>query len=150
MDLQARVDEELKAAMKARDADRLSVLRMLKSALKNAAIEAGGAEVRLDESTALAVVRKESKKRHDAIEGFTKGNRPELAAKERAELEMLGTFLPKPFSPEEIAALLDRCIAETGATGKAQMGLVMKRATELAGGRVDGKTLSQTLSPRLT
>jgi uncharacterized protein YqeY len=149
MDLQARVDEELKIAMKARDAERLSVLRMLKSALKNAAIEAGGADVRLSEGAALAVVRKEAKKRQDAIEGFTLGNRPELAARERAELEVLGTFLPQPLSTEDLAALLDRCIAETGATGKAQMGLVMKRATELAQGRVDGRTLSQALSARL-
>ena len=150
MDLPSRVDEEIKAAMKARNADRLAVLRMLKSALKNAAIEAGGADFKLEESAALAVVRKEAKKRQDAFEAFTQGNRPELAEKERAELEVLGSFLPQPFSPEELAALLDRCIAETGATGKAQMGLVMKRATELAQGRADGRTLSQALASRLS
>jgi uncharacterized protein YqeY len=149
MDLPIRVDEEIKAAMKARNADRLLVLRMLKSALKNAAIEAGGADVRLSEEAALAVVRKEAKKRRDAIEGFTMGNRPELAAKEGAELEVLESFLPQPLSEEELNGLLDRCIAETGATGKAQMGMVMKRALELSQGRVDGRTLSAALSAKL-
>jgi uncharacterized protein YqeY len=150
MDFQARVDEELKTAMKARAADRLLVLRMLKSALKNAAIELGGADFRLDDSAALAVVRKEAKKRHDAIDGFTQGHRPDLAEKERLELEILGTFLPKALSPEELSDLISRCIAETGATAKSQLGIVMKRATELAAGRADGKTLSQAIAARLS
>src|SRR3954468_24572454 len=113
MDFQARIDEDLKSAMKARETERLGVLRMLKSSLKLASIEQGGAEARLDDASAMAVVRKEVKKRQDAIEGFEKGNRPELAAKERAELEVLQAYLPRALSAEELSALVAEAIAET-------------------------------------
>src|SRR6478609_732648 len=115
MDFQTRIDNDMKEAMKAREADRLSVIRMLKSALKNAAIEQGGAEARLDDAAAMSVVRKELKKRQDAIEGFQKGNRPELAEKERAEAEILNGYLPKGLSEEELKALVAECIKELGA-----------------------------------
>src|SRR4051812_29394138 len=142
MDFQARIDNDLKEAMKAREAERLGVLRMLKSALKMASIEQGGAEARLDDAAALAVVRKELKKRQDSIAGFEKGNRPELAAKEKSEAEILQKYLPQPLSPDELQALVTSVIAELGATSKAQMGQVMKLATERAGGRADGRALS--------
>jgi uncharacterized protein YqeY len=149
MDFQARIDSDLKEAMKARQADRLNVLRMLKSALKNVAIERGGADLVLDEATATSVVRKEVKKRQDSIEGFRKGNRPELAAKEEAELEMLSAYLPQALSPEELQSLVAACITEAGATSKAQMGAVMKLANERAAGRADGKALSAAVSAQL-
>lgn len=142
MDFQTRIDNDLKEAMKAREADRLGVLRMLKSALKMASIEQGGAEARLDDPAALAVVRKELKKRQDSIAGFEKGNRPELAAKEKGEAEILQAYLPEPLSPEELQALVAGVVAELGATSKAQMGQVMKVANERAAGRADGKALS--------
>ncbi|MDB6155564.1 MAG: aspartyl-tRNA amidotransferase subunit [Chthoniobacteraceae bacterium] len=148
MDFQDRIDEDLKTAMKARQADRLGVIRMLKSALKNASIEQGG--LKLDEASALAVVRKEVKKRQDAIEAFQKGNRPELAEREQAELETLANYLPQPFSEEELAGLVARAVAETGATSRAQMGAVMKLANELAAGRADGKALSQAVAAQLS
>ena len=150
MDFQTRIDNDLKEAMKAREADRLSVIRMLKSALKNAAIEQGGAEARLDDASAMAVVRKELKKRQDAIEGFQKGNRPELAEKERAEAEILSAYLPKSLSEEELKALVAECIAEVGATSKAQMGQVMKLANERAAGRADGRALSAAVAAQLS
>jgi uncharacterized protein YqeY len=149
MDFQARIDSDLKEAMKARQADRLNVLRMLKSALKNVAIERGGADLVLDEATATSVVRKEVKKRQDSIEGFRKGNRPELAAKEEAELEMLSAYLPQPLSQDELQSLVRTCIAEAGASSKAQMGAVMKLANERAAGRADGKALSAAVSAQL-
>jgi uncharacterized protein YqeY len=149
MDFQARVDEELKVAMKARQADRLSVLRMLKTALKNAALDKGGAEARLDDASAQAVVRNEVKRRQDAVESYEKGGRPELAVKEREEMEVLAGFLPQQLSAAELEELVGRAIAEIGATTKAQMGQVMKRATELAEGRADGRALSQAVSARL-
>jgi uncharacterized protein YqeY len=149
MDFQARIDEDLKTAMKAREAERLGVLRMLKSALKLASIEQGGAEARLDDVAALAVVRKELKKRQDSIEGFEKGNRPELAAKEKSEAEILQAYLPQAMSPDELAALVDAAIAEAGATSKAQMGAVMKLATQKAAGRADGKALSAAVAAKL-
>lgn len=150
MDFQARIDNDLKEAMKAREAERLGVLRMLKSALKNAALEQGGAEARLDDVAAMAVVRKEMKKRQDAIEGFEKGGRPELAEKERAEAVFLQAYLPQPFSPEELQKLVAECIAEAGATSKAQMGAVMKLATERAAGRADGRALSSAVNAALS
>ncbi len=149
MDFQARIDQDLKEAMKAREAERLGVLRMLKTALKNASIEQGGAEARLEDAAAAAVVRKELKKRQDAVEGFEKGNRPELAAKERAEAEILQAYLPQPLSAPELEALVAAVIAEVGATSKAQMGQVMKAATERAAGRADGRALSTAVGAQL-
>jgi uncharacterized protein YqeY len=149
MDFQDRVDADIKEAMKAKQTMRLGVLRMLKSALKNAAIELGGADVRLAETAALAVLRKEAKKRQDSIDGFQNGGRPELAEKEREELDFLADYLPKPLSAAEVEALVSGVIAELGATSKAAMGQVMKLAAERAGGRIDGRALSAAVSARL-
>jgi len=149
MDFQARIDNDLKEAMKAREAERLNVIRMLKSALKMAAIEKGGADARLDEPAALAIVRKELKKRQDSIEQFTKGNRPDLAEKERAEAVMLETYLPKGLSPDEISAIVREAIAEAGATSKAHTGAVMKLAVAKAAGRADGRALSAAVAAAL-
>jgi hypothetical protein len=150
MSFQAQIDQDIKEAMKAKQPERLGVIRMLKSALKNLAIEKGGINFELDDATALAVVRKEMKKRQDSIESFEKGNRPDLAAKEKSEAEILAAYLPKAMTPEEIAALVKDVIAESGATSKAQMGAVMKLATERAAGRADGKTLSAAVNSQLS
>ncbi len=115
-----------------RDAERLSVLRMVKSALTNAAIEKHGAAGGLADSEAVGVIRKQVKQRLDSIESFEKGGRPELAAKERKEIEFLTEYLPKPLEEDEIDQLVKDAIAQAGATSKAQMGAVMKIATEKA------------------
>ncbi len=88
MTISEQVDHDIKEAMKARQADRLSVLRLLKSAVKNAAIEKGGQAGVLDDAEATAVIRKQVKQRQDSIESFEKGSRPELAAKEKAEIDI--------------------------------------------------------------
>ena len=149
MSLQQQIDNDLKEAMKAREAERLGVLRMLKAALKNVAIEKGGAAAVLDDAEATAVIRKQVKQRQDSIEGFTKGGRPELAAREQAEMEILNAYLPKAMSPEDLAALVAEAIAEAGATSKAQMGAVMKIASAKAAGRADGKALSLEVQRQL-
>ncbi len=149
MTFQERIDNDLKEAMKAREADRLGVLRMLKSALKNASIEKGGMSAQLDDTEAMAVIRKQVKQRQDSIESFEKGGRPELAEKEKLEVEILNNYLPKQLSPEEISTLVKEAIAEAGATSKAQMGAVMKIANAKAAGRVDGKTLSAEVQKQL-
>ena len=149
MSFQEQIDQDLKAAMKAQQAERLGVIRMLKSALKNASIEKGGMQYVLDDASALAVVRKEMKKRQDSIESFEKGNRPELAAKEKSEAAILAAYLPQALSAEELAALVAACIAETGATSKKEMGAVMKLANERAAGRADGRALSAAVSAQL-
>jgi uncharacterized protein YqeY len=149
MDFQARIDNDLKEAMKAREAERLGVLRMLKTALMNAAIEQGGVTTRLDETAASSVIRKELKKRQDSVESFIKGGRPELAAKEQSEAAILSAYLPQALSADELTALVRECVAEAGATSKAQMGAVMKLATAKAAGRADGRALSAEVGKQL-
>jgi len=149
MTLAERIDHDLKEAMKAREAERLSTLRMVKSAFKYAAIEKDGAGAVVDDETAMTVLRKQIKQREDAASGFEQGGRPELAAKEKAEIVLLAAYLPKGFSPEEITELVKEAIAEVGATSKAQMGAVMKVAQAKAAGRADGKSLSQEVQKLL-
>jgi len=149
MSLVARIDDDLKKAMLARAAERLSVLRMLKSAVKYAAIESGGASAIPSDADVIAVLRKEVKKRHDSIAGYESGGRPEQAAKEKAEIAILEEYLPASLSPEEIEAIVKGAIAEVGATGKAQMGAVMKAAQAKAAGRVEGRVLSQLVQKLL-
>jgi len=142
MTFQARIDQDIKAAMLARESAKLGVLRMLKSALMNAAIEKHGAGGALDDSDALAIVRKEIKKRQDSVEAFDKGGRPEMAASEKAEIDILHTYLPQQLSADEVTNLVQAAIAEAGATTRKDMGAVMKILNEKAAGRVDGRTLS--------
>jgi uncharacterized protein len=149
MTIQEEIDADLKDAMRSRNAERLSVLRMVKAALTNAAIEKRGAAGGLADSDALGVLRKQVKQRRDSIESFEKGGRPELAAKERKEIEVLTEYLPKPFGEDELDELVKEAIAQAGATSKAQMGAVMKIATEKAAGRVEGKRLSQAVQKAL-
>ena len=148
MTLPERIDSDLKDAMRAKDAAKLGVLRMLKSALKYSAIEKS-AEGQLDDAEAAQVIRKQVKQRQDSIEQFEKGGRPELAAKEKEELLILNAYLPKGLEAEELAALVREAIAEIGATSKAQMGAVMKALQAKVAGRADGKTLSQEVSKQL-
>jgi uncharacterized protein YqeY len=149
MTLQERIDSDLKDAMRAKNAGRLNVLRMLKSALRYAAIEKSSDD-QLDDAAATQVIRKQVKQRQDSIESFEKGGRPELAAKEKEELEMLNAYLPKGMNAEELAAMVRETIAEVGATSKAQMGAVMKAMQTKAAGRADGKTLSAEVSKQLS
>jgi uncharacterized protein YqeY len=149
MTLAEQIDHDLKEAMKARDAARLGTLRMLKSALKYAAIEKSGADAVVDDETAVTVIRKQIKQREDAAEGFEKGGRPDSAASERAEIEVMNIYLPAALSAEELASIVKEAIAESGATGKAQMGAVMKLAQAKAAGRADGKSLSAEVQKHL-
>src|SRR5216684_2371090 len=149
MSLLQRIDSDLKAAMRARDTRKLGVLRMLKSALKYAAIAKSGAEAELSDAEAAQVVRKQVKQRQDSIESFEKGGRAELAAKEKEELLILDAYLPQAMSSDELAKVVRETIAETGATSKAQMGGVMKALQAKVAGRADGKTLSQEVQKQL-
>ena len=142
MTLQQRVDSDLKEAMRAKEGTKLGVLRMLKSALKYAAIAKSDAEAELSDAEAIQVIRKQAKQRQDSIESFEKGGRTELADKEKEELAILNTYLPQAMSAEELEKVVRETIAELGATSKAQMGAVMKALQAKAGGRADGKTLS--------
>ncbi len=147
MSAQARLLGEIKAAMLARDAERLSTLRLLKSAIGYAQIERKTDS--LSEADFVAVVQKEVKKRRDAIEQYDKGGRPELAEKEKREILVLETFLPKALSPEELEQLVKATIQELSATSKKQMGPVIKAVQAKAAGRADGKSISAVVGKLL-
>src|SRR5205823_11939408 len=114
MTLQERVDSDLKEAMRAKDATKLGVLRMLKSALKYAAIAKSGAEAELSDAEVAQVIRKQVKQRQDSIESFEKGGRAELVEKEKEELAILNGYLPQSMSADEISKIVRETIAEAG------------------------------------
>lgn len=147
--LSARIVEDMKTAMKAKDTLALNVVRGLKSAIKYAAIEKHGADGELDDTDAIAVIRKEIKKRQDSVASYEQAKREDLADIEKAEIAVLEKYLPVGLTADEISALVEKVIAELGATSKKDMGGVMKKVQELAAGRADGKALSTEVSKRL-
>jgi hypothetical protein len=150
MTLSQRIDSDLKEAMRAKDAAKLGVLRMLKSAMKYGAIEKSGADAELSDADAVQVIRKQAKQRQDSIDSFEKGGRPELVAKEKAELVILNSYLPQQMSADELAKVVRQTIVEVGATSKTQMGAVMKALQAKVAGRADGKALSTEVTRQLS
>ena len=141
MSLEQTLTADIVTAMRAKDATRLTALRMLKSALTNKSIEKGRA---LEATEELQVVSMLVKQRRDSIEQFTKGGRVDLADKEQAEIAVLDAYLPASASDEEIAAAVKAAVAEPGATTAKDMGKVMKAAiAALAGKTVDGKKVNE-------
>ncbi len=149
-DFSTTLMDDIKTAMKAKDSASLTVLRALKSAIKNAAIEKGGADAELDEAESLAVIRKQIKQRHDSITQFEDAGRAELADIEKAEVVILEKYLPTPLAEDEVSKIVAEAISETGASSKADMGKVMKAVQEKAEGRADGKMLSQLVMKALS
>ena len=143
-----RIQKDLTEAMKAREELRLSVLRMVKSALKNKEIE----KIRpLDDAEALQIVQTLVKQRRESIEQFTKGGRVDLAEKETREIAILETYLPSAPSDAEMDSAIEAAVAETGANSPKQMGAVVKAArTQLPGKTIDGKALSDRVRERLS
>lgn len=148
--LQDRIPQDLKEAMKAKDSLRLTVIRALKTALTNAAIEKGGLGTELDDAEVISIIRKQLKQRQDSFQQFTDAGRNELADKEKAEMGVLESYLPAAMTTEEVVALVEAVIAETGASTKADMGKVMGLLQKRSEGRADGKTLSQEVAKRLS
>lgn len=144
--LTEQVRADMTEAMKARSAEKLSTIRMLQSALKNEQINVGH---ELTDEEAMIVIRKAVKQRQDSIEQYTKGNRPELAAKEASEMEVLKAYLPPEISDEELEAGMREIVALTGAQSKKDMGKVMKEATARFKGRVDGKKIQEIVGKLL-
>jgi uncharacterized protein YqeY len=149
-ELSQQITEDMKTAMRAKDTVALNTIRMLKSSIKNAAIEKGGADAELDDTEISNVIRKEVKKRQDSIEQYEKAGRDELAEQEKVEIEVLNRYLPEPLAEEEIAKIVDEAIAEVGATSRKEMGQVMKIVQEKTAGRADGKTLSRAVMSKLS
>ena len=147
MTLKERIVTDLTAAMKAQDAPRLSTLRMVKAAVQNRQIEKGG-ELSDEETTKL--LQSLVKQRRDSVEQYEKGNRPELAEKERAEIAVIEGYLPRAATREEIEQAVAAAISETGASSMKEMGAVMKAAqARLAGRAADGRTVSEIVKARL-
>jgi uncharacterized protein len=150
VNLPERVDSDLKTAMREKNATKLGVLRMLKAAMMNAAIEKSGAQAQLSDADATQVIRKQLKQRQDSIESFEKGGRAELAAKENEELSILQSYLPQAMSADDVSKVVRETISEVGATSRAQMGAVMKALQAKVAGRADGKTLSAEVQKQLS
>lgn len=142
MSLYTTILEQLSAAMKAQDAERLGVLRLIKAALLNVLKETGVTE--LDDAAVIAVLQKEAKKRRESIEAFTQAQRPELAEQEQKELAIIEAYLPAQLSDDEIKVMVEEVITEMGKENfGAVMGAVMKRvAGQADGGRVKAITQS--------
>lgn len=147
MKIVEQVEKDLMAAMKAREELRLSVLRMMKAALKNKQIELSKP---LEDEEAFAVLRTLVKQRRDSVEQFRKGGREDLASKEEAEIKIIQGYLPAAAGDEEIEAAVAAAIAETGATSAKDLGKVMKTAmARLAGKNADGKRVNEIARRKL-
>lgn len=146
MRLKERLNEDMKAAMKAREELRLSVLRLARAAIVNAEVAKG---TELDEAGVVEVLEKEAKKRRESIAEFTKAGRTDLADKEQKELEILTAYLPQPMSAEELRAVVRECIAAVGATSPKDIGAVMKVLMPKIRGRADGKAANQIVQEML-
>jgi len=147
MPLIAQVQQDMVAAMKARDEARLSALRMIKAALMKQKVDSPKA---LDEAAEMQVLKSLIKQRIEAAEMFRKGSRPEQADKEEAERALIEAYLPAGASEAEIEAAIAAALTETGVTSLKQMGVVMKATqAKLTGKTVDGKALSEKVRARL-
>jgi len=144
--LAERIRQDMTAAMKERDRERVGALRMLGAALKNGEIEAGRP---LTEEEEQVILRRQLKQREESAEAFRRAGREEQAASESAEAEMVREYLPEPLSQEDLEQIVDRAMQETGATGMKDMGAVMGRATALAEGRAEGRQLAAMVRSRL-
>lgn len=141
--LSDRIRTDMTDAMKAQAKEKLSVLRMLQSAIKNEQINL---RHELTDEEAMTVIRKAVKQRLDSIEQYTNGNRPELAAREESELVVLKAYLPPELTDEELESGIREIIASTGAASKKDMGKVMKEATTRYKGRVDGRKVQELVA----
>jgi uncharacterized protein len=146
MALKERLDQDLKVAMREKDTLKLSVVRMLKSAVKYREIELMKP---LDDAGVLGVIASEVKRRRDSVEQYKAGNRQDLADKEEAEIKILQAWLPQQLTPEELRAKVDAAIAQTSAKGPKDMGAVMKALLPEVQGRAEGKTVSDLVKALL-
>ena len=147
MSLKERIVSDMTSAMKAKDASRLSTLRMVKASVMNREIEKGG---ELTDEEVTKAMQSLVKQRRDSIEQYEKAGRQELADKERAEIEVIEEYLPKAAAREEIEQAVMEAIAETGASSMREMGAVMKAAqARLAGRNADGRTVSEIVKAKL-
>jgi len=145
--LKERITEDMKAAMRAKDAGRLSAIRLLQAAIKQKEVDE---RVVADDAAVLAIIEKLIKQRKDSIEQFAKAGRTDLVDKEKAELELLTGYLPQQMTQAELAAAVDAALAESGAAGPQGMGKVMAILRPRLAGRADMGQVSALVKQRLT
>jgi uncharacterized protein YqeY len=145
--LKERIDADLKDAMRSKNELTTSVLRMLKSAVKYKEVEPGASA--LDDGGVLQVINGLIKQRRDSVEQFKAGGRPELAAKEEAEITVLQGYLPQQLTPAELTAAVQAAISEVGAQGPKDMGLVMKNVNPKLQGKAEGRAISDEVKAQL-
>lgn len=146
MELQEKINADVKDALKAGAKEKLTTLRMLSAALKNREIEK---REPLIEDEVIATVRSLIKQRKDSIEQFSKGGRQDLVDKETAEVSVLEVYLPRQMTREELEPMVKDAVAQTGAQGPKDMGKVMKALVPMVGGRADGKLMSELVKQML-
>ncbi|MGM0819386.1 MAG: GatB/YqeY domain-containing protein [Actinomycetota bacterium] len=148
MSLATRIETDLKTAMKARDAETTATLRLVLAAMKNLRAEAGhGAD--LSDEEMLELLGREAKRRAEAAEAYEEAGREDLAGKERRELEVLRSYLPVQLDADELGAIVDEAIAETGASGPGDIGTVMGAVMPRVKGKADGKAVNALVRERL-
>ncbi len=146
MSLRDQINEDMKTAMKARDADKLGAIRLLQAALKQKEVDE---RITLQDADVLAILDKMIKQRRDSIQQYQAGNRPDLVAKEEFEVGILSAYMPAQLSDAELGKILDAVIVETGAQGAKDMGKVMNALRPLVAGRADMGKLSGVVKARL-
>lgn len=146
MSLKAQISEEMKNAMRAKDSARLGAIRLLQSAIKQREVDE---RIELSDQDVIAVIEKMLKQRRDSIAAYESANRQDLADVEKFEVSVLQNYLPQPLSDEEIGALLEKVVTETGATGIKDMSKVMAAIRPLVVGRADMGKISGLIKTRL-
>jgi hypothetical protein len=146
--LKERLRDDLTASMRTRDELRLSTLRMVLTAITNTEV-AGASPRQLSDSDVLAVLTKEAKKRHEAADAFRDGGRTDRAEREEAEAGVIAEYLPAPLSDDELVAMVEAAVAETGASSPREMGAVMKVLQPRTAGRADGARVAAAVKARL-
>ncbi len=147
MPITDRLSDDLKTALKGGEKDRLSVIRMIKSAVKNKEIEKGDP---LNDEEVCGVMTTLAKRAKDSIEQFSKGGRNELAEKEKREFEIIRAYLPEQVSEEKLALIINEVVTETGAGGPGDMGRVMKSVMARVKGQADGRLVSELVKKMLS
>lgn len=147
MSLSERLNEDMKQAMKSQDKFRLSVIRMIRSAIKNMEIDQRRS---LDDNEVLDILSREIKQRRDSLQDFEKASREDLAESVKAEIAVISEYLPQQLTEEEVRVLVLQTIQETGASSKAEMGKVMSALMPKLKGRADGKLVNQLVQQALS
>jgi uncharacterized protein YqeY len=142
-----RLKEEMIAAMKAKEAEKLGAIRFIQAAIKKVEVDT---RKEMDDAAVTPILMNLAKQRRDSIEQFRKGGREDLAVKEESELKLIQSFLPEQMSADELGKIVDAAIQEAGAKSMRDMGVVMKAVQAKAAGRAEGSVISETVKKKLS